>query len=167
MSTDQRLHVTAPGDREIVMSRTFDAPAHLVFDALTTPDLLARWYGARGWRLVACSVDLRVGGRWRFVSHGPDDAEMAQSGTYREVERPSRLVYTEAFDDQSYPGETLIAHDLTELAATTTLTSTLRYATPEAREIVLRYPMTRGVGQAYDRLDAVLAGLAHPQKEHP
>jgi uncharacterized protein YndB with AHSA1/START domain len=167
MSNDQRLHVTAPGDREIVMSRTFDAPAGLVFDALTTPHLLTRWYGAHGWHLVACTVDLRVGGRWRFVSRGPDDAEMVQSGTYREIERPSRLVYTEVFDDQSYPGETLIAHDLTELAGTTTLTSTLRYATPEAREIVLRYPMTRGVGQAHDRLDAVLAGLAHPQKEQP
>lgn len=165
MSADERLHVTAPGDRRIVMSRTFDAPAHLVFDALTTPHLLTRWYGARGWGLVACEVDLRVGGRWRFVSRGPDDAEMVQSGTYREVERPSRLVYTEVFDDQSYPGETLVEHRLTELAGTTTLTSTLHYPSPDAREIVLRYPMTRGVGQAYDRLDAVLGGLTHPQEE--
>ena len=165
MSADARLHVAAPGDREIVMSRTFNAPAGLVFDALTTPHLLTRWYGARGWSLVACAVDLRVGGRYRFVSRGPDDAELAQSGTYREIERPSRLVYTEVFDDQSYPGETLIAHDLTELTDATTLTSTLRYASPEARAIVLRYPMTRGVGQAYDRLDAVLTQLAHPQEE--
>jgi uncharacterized protein YndB with AHSA1/START domain len=85
--------------------------------------------------------------------------------TYREIERPSRLVYTEVFDDQSYPGETLIAHDLTELADTTTLTSTLHYSSPEAREIVLRYPMTRGVGQSFDRLDAVLTELAHAQEK--
>jgi uncharacterized protein YndB with AHSA1/START domain len=167
VNADNRLHVTAPGDREIVMSRPFSAPAHLVFDALTTPDLLTRWYGARGWHLVACEVDLRVGGRYRFVSRGPDDAEMVQSGTYRVIERSSRLVYTEVFDDQSYPGETLIAQELTELHGTTTLTSTVRYPTPEAREIVLRYPMTRGVGQAYDRLDAVLTGHTHPQEEHP
>jgi uncharacterized protein YndB with AHSA1/START domain len=168
MSTDQRLHVTAPGDREIVMSRTFDAPAGLVFDALTTPHLLTRWYGARGWRLVDCAVDLRVGGRWRFVSRGPDGAEMAQSGTYREVERSSRLVYTEVFDDQSYAGETLVAHSLTEVAGTTTLTSRLRYPSPEARAITLRYPMTRGVGQSYDRLDAALAEVTrNPQEEQP
>ncbi|WP_454855228.1 SRPBCC family protein [Promicromonospora soli] len=167
MSADERLHVAAPGDREIVLSRTFNAPAGLVFDALTRPELLTRWYGARGWNLVACTVDLRVGGRYRFVSRGPDDAELAQSGTYREVERPSRLVCTEVFDDQSYPGETLIAHDLTELANTTTLTSTLRYPSPEAREIVLRYPMTRGVGQSYDRLDAVLTELANTQEKQP
>ena len=165
MSADERLHVAAPGDREIVLSRTFNAPASLVFAALTQPELLTRWYGARGWNLVSCTVDLRVGGCYRFVSRGPDGAELAQSGTYREVERPSRLVYTEVFDDQSYPGETLIAHDLAELAATTTLTSTLRYATPEARDIVLRYPMTRGVGESYDRLDTVLSGLTHRQKE--
>ncbi|PUB21479.1 uncharacterized protein YndB with AHSA1/START domain [Promicromonospora sp. AC04] len=167
MSADERLTVAAPGDREIVLSRTFGAPAGLVFDALTTPHLLTRWYGARGWSLVGCTVDLRVGGRYRFVSRGPDDAELVQSGMYREVERPSRLVYTEVFDDQSYPGETLIAHQLTELDNTTTLTSTLRYPSPEAREIVLRYPMTRGVGQAYDRLDAVLTELTHPHKEQP
>lgn len=167
MSADERLQVAAPGDREIVLSRTFDAPAGLVFDALTTPRLLTRWYGARGWRLVDCTVDLRVGGRWRFVSRGPDDAEMAQSGVYSVVERPARLAYTEVFDDQSYPGETLVTHDLTELAGTTRLISTLQYPSPEARETVLRYPMTRGVGQSYDRLDAVLTRTTHPLEERP
>jgi len=167
VSSDERLHVTAPGDREIVMSRTFDAPAHLVFDALTTPHLLKRWYGARGWHLVHCTVDLRVGGHWRFVSRGPDDAEMAQSGTYRKVERASHLVYTEVFDDQSYPGQTLVAHSLTELAGTTTLRTRLHYPSPEAREITLRYPMTRGVGQSYDRLDAALTEITHPEVTHP
>lgn len=167
MSADERLQVAAPGDREIVLSRTFDAPATLVFDALTTPRLLTRWYGARGWRLVACTVDLRVGGRWRFVSRGPDDAELAQSGVYSVIERPGQLAYTEVFDDQSYSGETLVAHDLTELAGTTRLISTLQYPSPEAREAVLRYPMTRGVGQSYDRLDAVLTGTSHPHEEQP
>jgi uncharacterized protein YndB with AHSA1/START domain len=167
VSADGRLHVAAPGDLEIVLSRTFNASASLVFDALTQPELLTRWYGARGWNLVACTIDLRVGGRYRFVSRGPDDAELAQSGTYREVEQPSRLVYTEVFDDQSYPGETLIEHQLTERAGATTLTSTLRYPSPEAREIVLRYPMTRGVGESYGRLDAVLTELANAQEKQP
>lgn len=167
MSAAGRLHVAAPGDREIVLSRTFNARAGLVFAALTQPELLTRWYGARGWTLVSCTVDLRVGGRYRFVSRGPDDAELAQSGTYREVERPSRLVCTEVFDDQSYPGETLVDHQLTEQADATTLTTTLRYPSPEAREIVLRYPMTRGVGESYRRLDTVLTELANTQEKQP
>jgi uncharacterized protein YndB with AHSA1/START domain len=169
MSADQALRVTTPGDREIVLAREFDAPPSLVFEAMTTPHLLTRWYGARGWNLVTCEVDLRAGGSWRFVSRGPDGTEMVQSGVYQEIVRPERLVFTEVFDDQSYPGEALIAHVLTERAATTTLTSTVHYPSRKARDIVLRYPMAHGVGQAYDRLDDVLAGLAHlrVRETHP
>ena len=166
MSTDRRLHVRTPGDRDIVLTRTFDAPARLVFAAYTVPDLVTRWYGARGWRVVSCEVDLRVGGRWRFVSHGPHGDHMAQSGTYLRIEEPRRLDYTEVFDDQSYPGETSITHDFAERPpGTTTLTSTIRLPSPEAREIVLRYPMTRGVGEAYERLDDLLTELATSPKE--
>jgi uncharacterized protein YndB with AHSA1/START domain len=76
------LTVTTPADRDIVLSRAFDAPRHLVFAALTRPELLRRWYCARGWNLVVCEVDLRAGGAWRFVSRGPD-------GTWRRgVVRP-------------------------------------------------------------------------------
>ena len=82
------LVVHAPGDREIVLSRLFDAPASLVFAAFTRPELLVRWYGARGWRLVECEVDLRVGGRWRFVSQGPGGERMGQSGCTGGSTRP-------------------------------------------------------------------------------
>ena len=165
MSADRTLRVTAPGDREIVLVREFDAPADLLFDALTRPDLLVRWYGARGWNLLSCQVDLRVGGKWRFVSRGPDGAEMAQSGVYRQVLRPVHLVYSEVFDDQSYPGEAVITQSLREHAGITSLTSIVRYSSSEARDIVLRYPMARGVGESYDRLDNVLAELAQPREE--
>ncbi|MEU8183013.1 SRPBCC family protein [Micromonospora sp. NPDC049044] len=150
------LVVHTPGDREIVLSRLFDAPARLVFAAFTQPELLVRWYGAHGWRLVECDVDLRVGGRWRFVSQGPQGARMGQAGVYRQIEPPHRLVYTELFDDQSYPGETLVSHQFTELAGRTTVTTTLLYATPAGRDVVLRYPMTRGFGQALTRLADLL-----------
>ena len=153
------LTVTTPADRDIVLSRAFDAPRHLVFAALTRPELLRRWYGARGWNLVVCEVDLRVGGAWRFVSRGPDGTEMGQGGVYQVIEPPGRLVYTELFDNQSYPGESLISHELTELAERTTLTTTVRYASREGRDTVLRYPMARGVGESYDRLAAVLVDL--------
>jgi uncharacterized protein YndB with AHSA1/START domain len=153
------LTVTTPTDRDIVLSRAFAAPRHLVFDALTRPELLTRWYGARGWNLVVCKVDLRVGGAYRFVSHGPDGAEMGQGGVYQVIQPPERLRYTEMFDNQSYPGESLISHELVERADRTTLTTTVRYASREGRDTVLRYPMARGVGESYDRLAELLVDL--------
>jgi uncharacterized protein YndB with AHSA1/START domain len=153
------VNVTTPTDTHIVLTRRFDAPRHLVFDALTTPELLRRWHGARGWHLVQCEIDLRVGGAWRFVSRGPGGERMGQGGVYREIARPDRLVLTELFDDQSYPGETLITHEFAERAGRTTLTSTLRFATREGRDRVLAYPMVRGVTESYDRLSDVLHHL--------
>jgi uncharacterized protein YndB with AHSA1/START domain len=153
------VNVTTPTDTQIVLTRRFDAPRHLVFDALTTPELLRRWHGARGWHLVQCEIDLRVGGAWRFVSRGPGGERMGQGGVYREIARPDRLVLTELFDDQSYPGETLITHEFAEREGRTTLTSTLRFATREGRDRVLAYPMVRGVSESYDRLSDVLHDL--------
>jgi uncharacterized protein YndB with AHSA1/START domain len=148
--------VATPSDREIVLTRSFDAPPRLVFAAFTRPDLLLRWYGAQGWRLVSCELDLRVGGAYRFVSAGPGGERMAQSGVYRAVEPDARLVLTEVFDDQSYPGETVITHDFAGRAGRTDLTSTLRYATAEGRDRVLRYPMARGVEESFGRLEMLL-----------
>jgi uncharacterized protein YndB with AHSA1/START domain len=156
MSGTGALTVTTPTDREIVLTRAFDAPRRLVFDALTKPALLRRWFGARGWNLVVCEVDLRVGGGWRFVARGPGGAEQGHGGVYREILPPGRLVYTELYDDQSYPGETLITHVLDERDGRTTLTSTVRYASREGRDTVLRYPMRRGVAESYDRLAELL-----------
>jgi uncharacterized protein YndB with AHSA1/START domain len=157
MNNARTLTVTTPTDRQIVLTRVFDAPRRMVFDALTKPELLKRWFGARGWHLVVCEVDLRVGGAWRFVSRGPDGTELGHGGVYSVVLPPDRLVYTESFDDQSYPGESVITHVLVEQNARTTLTSTLLYASREGRDIVLSYPMQRGVAEGYDRLDGLLA----------
>ena len=156
MGATAGLTVTTPTDDKIVLTRSFAAPRDLVFDALTKPELLVRWFGARRWNLTICEVDLRVGGSWRFVSRGPEDEEMGQRGVYHEVVPPRRLVYTERFDAQSYPGESLVTQVLTELAGSTTLTSTVLYPSREARDIVMRYPMARGVSQSYTRLDGVL-----------
>jgi uncharacterized protein YndB with AHSA1/START domain len=154
------LTVTTPGDREIVLTRSFAAPGRLVFDAYTRPELLTRWYGARGWHLVECVLDLRPGGRYRFTSVGPGGARMVQAGEVRQVQAPVRLVLTEAFEEQSYPGETLIIHDFNEHSGQTIVTTTVRYATPEGRETALKYPMARGVGESLARLDAVLLEIS-------
>lgn len=154
------VEVSIPGERDIVLIRSFRAPRALVWDALTTPELLVRWYGARGWQLVECGIDLRVGGTWRFVSKGPNGETMGQQGMFVEVERPDRVVSTEVFDDQSYPGESIVTRELAEHDGITTLTATVRLPSPEARERVLRYPMAKGFAHSCERLDAVLAELA-------
>lgn len=155
--TADTLTVAILGSRELVLTRSFDAARHLVFDALTRPELLKRWFGARGWNLVECEVDLRVGGAWRYVSEGPGGERMSQGGTYLEVIVPERLVYTEFYVDQSFPGESLITAELSERRGKTTLRSTVRFPSTAARDLVLSRPMERGLGESYERLDAVLA----------
>jgi uncharacterized protein YndB with AHSA1/START domain len=150
------LQLATPTDTTIVLTRGFDAPRRLVFDAFTKPDLLKRWFGRHGWNLVTCDIDLRVGGRWRFVSRGPGGAEMGHGGVYREVVPPERLVYTESYDDQWFPGESLVTTVLTEQGDTTTMTSTLQFPSREVRDAVIESPMREGVTESYARLDEVL-----------
>src|SRR5262245_32787352 len=98
MSTGN-LKVTTPTDREIVMTREFDAPRHLVFEAMCKPELLQRWLiGTTGWSMIVCERDLRVGGAFRHVWRGPDGTEMAMRGVYREIVPPERIVRTESFE---------------------------------------------------------------------
>src|SRR6267143_2888304 len=92
-----KLKITTPSDREIAMTRVFDAPRNLVFDAWTKPELLKRWLGVRaGWSLAVCEIDLRVGGAYRYVwRKDSNGTEMGMRGVYREIVRPDRLVSTE------------------------------------------------------------------------
>ncbi|GLW09984.1 hypothetical protein Misp01_51130 [Microtetraspora sp. NBRC 13810] len=159
------LTVTASADTEIVMTRTFDAPRALVFDAFTRPELLRRWHGARGWELVVCEIDLRPGGAWRFVSRGPGGAEMGHGGVYREVAAPARIVQTETYDDWD-AGEALVTTVFDERAGRTAMTSTVRYPSREIRDGVLRSPMARGAGESYDRLAGML-GETTAKGDHP
>src|SRR5207245_3750125 len=108
MQDTGKLKVTAQSEREIVMTRDFDAPRRLVFDALTKPELLKRWLGVfGGWELAVCEIDLRVGGAYRYVWRGPDGAEMGMRGVYREIVRDERIVCTEVFDQPWYEGEAI------------------------------------------------------------
>lgn len=150
------LRVTTPTDKEIVMERTFNAPSRMVFDAFTRPELLKRWFGARGWNLVDCEVDLRVGGAWRFVSRGPDGSDLGHGGVYREIVPGRRLVYTEAYD-QWFHSESLVTTVFSEHSGKTMVITTLLYESQEIRDSVIKTPMERGVGESYARLDDVLA----------
>ena len=154
------LEVTTPSDREIAMTRVFNAPRRLVFDAWTKPELLKRWLGVRnGWSFAVCEVDLKVGGAYRFVWRGADGTEMGMGGVYREIAKPERLVSTEKFDDPWYEGEALDTLVLIDQGGKTTATLTMLCATKEARDAVLKSGMDGGVAQSYDVLDKVLASL--------
>ena len=158
MKNTGTLNVTMPSEREIALTRVFDAPRSLVFDAWTKPELLQRWLGVRGgWSFAVCEVDLKVGGRYRFVWRGPDGVEMGMGGVYREIVRPERLVATEKFDDPWYEGEALDTTVFVERGDKTTVTTTVLYASREVRDAVLKSPMERGVAESYDKLAEVLA----------
>jgi uncharacterized protein YndB with AHSA1/START domain len=157
-----RLTLTTPTDREIVMTRVFNAPRKLVFDAMTKPELLKRWFfGPPGWSLEVCEIDLRVGGGYRYVWRGRGGTEMGMRGVYREVVPPERIVQTEAFDESWYPGEAVGTLVLVERDGKTTLTMTVLYDSREIRDAVLKTPMERGVAMGYDRLAELLATLEY------
>jgi len=152
------LTISTPGDLEIVMVREFAAPRRLVFAALTTPQLLRRWFGPHGHELVQCEIDLRVGGAWRYVVRAPNGSEMRLHGVYREIVVPERLVSTEANDDcDAENGAVQVGTTvLTEVDGRTTLTTTIVYPSKEIRDAVLNSGMERGVGEGYDRLASAL-----------
>jgi uncharacterized protein YndB with AHSA1/START domain len=152
------MTITTPSDREIAMTRVFDAPRALVFDAWTRPALLRQWYGVHsGWAMVVCDIDLRVGGEYRFGWQCPGKPDMAVHGVYREVVRSERLVATETFDEPWYPGDAEATTVLTEERDHTRVTMTIRYDNQDARDAVLRSPMEHGVASSFDRLAEVLA----------
>ena len=154
-----QLRVTTPSDREIAMTRVFDAPRKLVYDAHTKPELIKRWLlGPPGWSMPVCEIDLRVGGKYRWVWRSDKDGTtMGMGGVYREIVAPERLVTTERFDEAWYPGEALNTLVLVEKSGRTTLTQTGLYESKEARDAVLKSGMEKGVEASYDRLAELLA----------
>lgn len=154
--------VSTPSDREITVTRHFDAPRPLVFAAFTTPELVRRWLlGPPGWSMPQCDIALRVGGAYRYVwRHDADGSQMAIGGVFREVAAPARLVATERFDDAWYPGEALVTTLFEEMDEHVTRTViTILYESKEARDTARRSGMEHGMAAGYDRLDALLPTL--------
>lgn len=151
------LVVKTQGDREIVVIRTFDAPADMVFDCWTVPALIRRWLGALpGMTMTTCEFDARVGGKWRFVTEGPGFV-MGSSGVVKEIERASRIVITEIYDEDWTGGETLVTNILDEKDGRTTSTITILYSSEEARNGARATPMAEGMEAGFKVLDAMLA----------
>jgi uncharacterized protein YndB with AHSA1/START domain len=156
--TTRTVTLTLPTDREVRVTRRFDAPRALVFRALTTPEVLKRWMlGPEGWALAVCTIDLRVGGAFRYVWRKPSGREMGMGGVYRAIEPPARLVYTEVFDDDWTGGETVVTNTLDEDRGRTTLTVTILFASKAARDAARTTGFDTGMEQAYDALASLLA----------
>jgi uncharacterized protein YndB with AHSA1/START domain len=151
--------VTTPSDQEIRMTRLFDAPRSLVFEAMTKPEHVRRWWGClgEGYSVSVCEIDLRPGGRWRFVSRHPR-GEAAFHGEYREIAPPSRLVFTEIFEE--FPdSESVVTTEFTEEGGKTRLTATVRYPSLDVRDAVIASGMASGAAISYDRLEDLVAEL--------
>jgi uncharacterized protein YndB with AHSA1/START domain len=162
MNLAETMRVVAVGERQIVISREFNASREIVFETWTRPEYLKRWFGGpRGWILTVCDVDLTPGGRYRYVArHEENGMEMAWGGVYREVEPPARIVATERFDDAWYPGESIVTMEFEERDGRTLLTMTSLFESQEARDAVMASPMESGLGETFERCDEFLAKAA-------
>jgi uncharacterized protein YndB with AHSA1/START domain len=154
MTNTGTLQVTMPTDNEIVLTRVFDAPREMVYDAFSKPELLKRWFGPHGWSLAVCEVDHRVGGGFRFVLEGPNGQRMGMRGVYRELDRPNRSVHVESYDE--YPGESIVTSVLSDEGERTTLRVTITYPSRQIRDIVAQSGMEHGAAESYDKLAGLL-----------
>ena len=151
--------VTTPSDTEIQMSRIFDAPPRLVFEAMTKPEHVKEWWGrlGEGYSVPVCEIDLRVGGAWRFVNRHPK-GEAAFHGEYLEIVPHSRLKFTEIFED--FPdGVSWVTADLVEEGGKTRMSVTARYESKEVRDMVQSSGMDKGAAISYDRLEDLVIKL--------
>jgi len=149
---------TMPSDREVVATRSFDAPRDLVWDAFTIPEHVKKWMiGPDGWTMPVCEMDLRPGGQWRYTWRNGQGHEFSMYGEFLEITRPERLVNTETFDPHPASLNTTVFE---EKSGRTLITATVVYASKEVRDTALATGMTDGWGQSYDRLEDLLAATA-------
>lgn len=151
--------VSTPSEQEVRLTRLFDAPRELVFEAMTKPEHVQRWWGqlGEGYSVPVCQIDFRVGGKWRFVNKHPQ-GEAAFYGEYLEINPPGRVVFTEIFE--MFPDTvSTVTSELTEENGKTRLTATVKYPSLQVRDMVISTGMARGAGISYDRLEDLLAQL--------
>lgn len=156
-----RLTVTLPSDREICLTRVFDAPRHLVFEAMSKPEHIRRWWGLRILTMTTCEMDFRVGGCWRFVLRDPGGNEHPFKGVYKEIVSPERIVQTFIYDVEGireHPATETIT--LEERAGKTLLTNTVLHASKEARDGHLSSGMEEGAAESFDRLAELIGTMA-------
>jgi uncharacterized protein YndB with AHSA1/START domain len=157
--TKQALTVTLPSDREIELTRVFDAPRRLVFEAHTSCEHMKQWWGPRRFSVSVCAMDFRPGGAWRFVQRGPDGTEYGFRGVFREIVPPERIVWT--FEFEGMPGHVSVETlTLVERDGQTTLTTRSVFETREDRDGMLQSGMEAGAAETWDRLAEYLGSMS-------
>jgi uncharacterized protein YndB with AHSA1/START domain len=154
--------VVLPTDDQILITREFDAPKHLVYEAYTTPDLVRRWWHASRGEMTTCEIDLRVGGRWRYVMVTGDGFEVAFQGEYREIVPNERIVSTEVYEGAAQEGPeqgTLNTATFAEADGRTTLTILVQAPSKEVRDAIIESGMEAGLQDALDLLEQVAISL--------
>jgi uncharacterized protein YndB with AHSA1/START domain len=161
MSTTSRNRavVTLPGDTQILITREFDAPRHLVYQAYTTPELIKRWWSGERGEVTSVEVDLRVGGAWRYVMVANGGFEVGFHGEYREIVTNERLVNTEVFEGMP-DGEALDTVTFTDQDGRTTLSMLVQHSCREHRDAHIDSGMEGGMQEAMDQLEQVAASLS-------
>jgi len=158
VATSGTAVVTLPADDQILITREFDAPKHLVYKAWTTPELVGRWWHANRGEVKSIEIDLRVGGGWRYVMETPDGLEVAFHGEYRELVADERIVSTEVYE--GFPdGEAVDTLTLTEEGGRTTLSILVQHTSREHRDAHIESGMEDGLQDALDLLEQVAASL--------
>jgi uncharacterized protein YndB with AHSA1/START domain len=156
------FQVSTPSEQEIRMTRLFNAPRELVFEAMSKPEHVKQWWGClgEGYSVPVCEIDLRVGGKWRFVMRGPDGADHAMQGVYREIVPPGRLVFTEGYVTDGFAsGEALVTLTFAEQDGRTTMTSRSVYASAEDRDRHLSMGVETGAAETLNRLAEFLGTM--------
>ena len=155
------FQVSKPSEQEVRMTRLFNAPRELVFEVMSKPEHVKQWWGqlGEGYSVPVCEIDLRVGGKWRFVGRGPQGDIPAFYGEYLEIDPPRRVVFTEIFAPFPDNGS-VVTSLLTEEDGKTRLTVTSRYDSKATRDMVLQTGMEKGAAISYDRLEDVARELA-------
>ena len=153
--------VTLPADKQILITREFDAPKHLVYKAFTTPELVRRWWTAKRGEMKICEIDLRIGGEWRYVMETPDGIVVGFHGEYREIEPYDRIVSTEAYEGIPNPDENATVNTMTleETDGRTTVTVLVDAPSKEIRDAIMESGMEAGMQDAYDLLEQVAISL--------
>ena len=155
------FRVSTPSERELLVERDFDAPRELVFDAFTKPELVRRWLlGPDGWTMPVCEIDLRVGGRYRYVwRKDTTGKEMGTGGEFREVAKPDKVVAIERFDEHWYAGEAIDTTVFEQQGDVTRVKLTVLYESQEARDTASRSGMETGMIASYNRLEKAFDSL--------
>jgi uncharacterized protein YndB with AHSA1/START domain len=163
MTSSQTATVTLPTDEQILITREFDAPKHLVFEAYTKPELVKRWWHAKRGEAQVAEIDLRVGGTWRYVMIADDGTEVGFHGEYREIVPDERIVSTEVYEGMpqgDYPEEaTLNTVTFSEEDGRTTITILVEARTKEIRDAIIASGMEDGLQDALDLLEEVAVSL--------